>query len=197
MRLNGMRSKISIALLAVVLVLGTATFLYASSGYDPLSPAKLKDLGWRVMNFVALMIILIKFVKKPLANALSARKQGIADQFEGLNERRAEVQANYQKCEEKLSQIDSEVTRIIDNAKAQGETEKARIIEDANRSATDIKRKAELSIQFEISESRMRLQAEIADQATQMAEALIRRNLQEADQNKIVEDYLDKVGALQ
>jgi len=192
-----MKSKVSIALLAFVFVFGTATVLYAASGEGSLSPAKLKDLGWRVMNFTALMIILVKFLKQPLANALSSRRQGIADQFEGLNERRSEVEANYQKCEEKLGQIDQEVTRIIENAKAQGETEKTRIIEDANRSAEDIKRKAELSVQFEMSESRQRLQTEIAEEAAKMAEALIRQNLQEDDQNKIVEDYLDKVGALQ
>ncbi len=197
MRLHNTKYKVSIALLTCVLVLGTATLLYAASGEGSLSPAKLKDFGWRVMNFAALMIILIKFLKQPLVNALAARKQGIADQFEGLNERRAEVEKNYQKCEEKLSLIDQEVTRIIENAKAQGETEKARIIEDASRAAEDIKRKAEMSIQFELSESRQRLQTEIAEEAARMAEALIKQNLQESDQNKIVEDYLDKVGALQ
>jgi F-type H+-transporting ATPase subunit b len=143
------------------------------------------------------MIILVKYLKQPLVNALASRRQGIADQFEGLNERRAEVEKNYQKCEEKLNQIDQEVGRIIENAKAQGETEKARIIEDANRAAEDIKRKAEMSVQFEMSESRRRLQTEIAEQAAIIAEALIKQNLQEADQNKLVDDYLDKVGALQ
>jgi F-type H+-transporting ATPase subunit b len=192
-----MRSKLTIAILAGVLVLGTATVLYASSGEGSLSPAKLKDFGWRVMNFVALMIVLIKYLKQPLVNALSARRQGIADQFEGLNERRAEVEKDYQRCEAKLSQIDQEVNRIIENAKAQAETEKARIIEDANRAAEDIKRKAEMSIQFEMSESRQRLQVEIAEEAARMAESLIKQNLQDSDQNRIVEDYLDKVGALQ
>lgn len=197
MRLQIRKSKGLIALLTAMFVLGTVTVLYASSGEGSLSPAKLKDFGWRVMNFVALMIILIKFLKQPLVNALAARRQGIADQFEGLNERRAEVEKNYQKCEARLGQIDQEVNRIIENAKAQGETEKERIIEDANRAAEDIKRKAEMSIQFEMSASRQKLQNDMAEATAKMAEALIRKNLQESDQNKIVEDYLEKVGALQ
>ena len=192
-----MNRKFIIGLLAGAFVLGSAGFLYAASGEGSLSPAKLKDFGWRVMNFAALMIILIKFLKKPLANALSSRRQGIADQFEELNERRAEVERNYKECEAKLSKIDEQVTNILKNAKAQAEVEGNRIIEDANRSAEDIKRKAEMSIQFELSESRQRLQTEIADQATVMAEALIKQNLQDVDQNKLVEDYLEKVGALQ
>jgi F-type H+-transporting ATPase subunit b len=41
------------------------------------------------------------------------------------------------------------------------------------------------------------LKNEIADKAAVMAEALILKNLTEEDQVKIVEDYLDKVGAIQ
>ena len=41
------------------------------------------------------------------------------------------------------------------------------------------------------------LKNEIADQAAAMAEELIIKNLTAADQVKIVEDYLVKVGAVQ
>lgn len=195
LRLN--RSKLIIGLLAAAFVLGSAGLLYAASGEGSLSPAKLKDFGWRVMNFAALMIILVKFLKKPLANALSSRRQAIADQFEDLSERRAEVEKKYRLSEEKLGKIDEQLNMILENAKVQAEVESKRIIEDANRAAEDIKRKAQMSIQFELSEARQRLQSEVADQATAMAEALIVQNLQDADQNKLIEDYLEKVGALQ
>jgi F-type H+-transporting ATPase subunit b len=197
------KNKAIIALLAVTCLLGAAGAVYASGGEGKsmmegsLSPAKLKDFGWRVMNFVALMIILIKYVKPPLLNALAGRKQTIADQFEDLTERKAEVEQNYQKCEEKLSKIDDQVNSILENAKAQAEAEKSRIIADAERSAEDIKRKGTMAVQFELSAARQQLQTEIAEQATAMAEGLIKDNLQESDQNIIIEDYLEKVGAMQ
>lgn len=197
MKLRLDKSKLAVSLLVVAVVLGSAGLLYASSGEGSLSPAKLKDFGWRVMNFAALMIILVKFLKKPLANALSSRRQAIADQFEDLSERRAEVEKKYRQSEEKLGKIDEQINMILENAKVQAEVEGKRIVEDANRAAEDIKRKAEMSIQFELTEARQRLQSEVADQATALAEALIVKNLQDADQNKLVEDYLEKVGALQ
>ena len=62
---------------------------------------------------------------------------------------------------------------------------------------TDIKRQAEMTIHNEIMDARRTLKNEVADQAAIMAEELIVKNLTPEDQVKIIEDYLDKVGAVQ
>ena len=51
---------------------------------NSLSPEKLKDLGWRVINFIALMIILVKFGAKPIGAGLAARQKRIKDDIEDL-----------------------------------------------------------------------------------------------------------------
>ncbi|MBU0910441.1 MAG: F0F1 ATP synthase subunit B [Proteobacteria bacterium] len=164
--------------------------------HGALSPAKLKDLGWRVMNFAALMVILIKFLKKPLVDALKGRQQGIAAEFEDLETRRADAERNYKEYEARLAGIDDELKGMVEKAIAQGQVEKARIIEEANRAAEGIKRQAEMVVQNEIAEAKRRLKTEVADQATIMAEEIIKKNLQDTDQNKLVEDYLTKLGGL-
>jgi F-type H+-transporting ATPase subunit b len=191
-----------ISLLALA-VLALAGMAYASSGAEgahgggSLSPAKLKDLLWRVLNFAVLLVVLIKVLSKPIANGLRARQQSIKEQFADLEERKAEADKAYQTFEEKLAAIDSEVNDIIQSAVAQGEAEKERIIEEANRAAADIKRQAEMAIQHELTEAKLRLREEVASQAVVMAEELIRKNLQETDQVQLIEDYLAKVGTVQ
>jgi F-type H+-transporting ATPase subunit b len=191
-----------ISLLALA-VLALAGMAYASSGAEAahgggsLSPAKLKDLLWRVLNFAVLLVVLIKVLSKPIANGLRARQQSIKEQFADLEERKAEADKAYQTFEEKLAAIDSEVNDIIQSAVAQGEAEKERVIEEANRAAADIKRQAEMAIQHELTEAKLRLREEVASQAVVMAEELIRKNLQETDQVKLIEDYLAKVGTVQ
>jgi F-type H+-transporting ATPase subunit b len=191
-----------ISLLALA-VLALAGMAYASSGAEAahgggsLSPAKLKDLLWRVLNFAVLLVVLIKVLSKPIANGLRARQQSIKEQFADLEERKAEADKAYQTFEEKLAAIDSEVNDIIQSAVAQGEAEKERVIEEANRAAADIKRQAEMAIQHELTEAKLRLREEVASQAVVMAEELIRKNLQETDQVQLIEDYLAKVGTVQ
>jgi len=199
MDLRCKKAKIGISLLAAGAVLLAASIAFAASGGEggSLSPAKVKDLAWRAVNFACLVAILIYFLKKPVANALSGRRMSIMKQFEELNERRAEVEATYKKYEDKLGQIDQEVQSILAAAKEQAEAEKERIISEATRAAEDLKRKAEIAVQFELAQAKTRLKSEVAEQAAAVAEELIRKNLNEADQTKLVEDYLDKVGALQ
>jgi F-type H+-transporting ATPase subunit b len=164
---------------------------------NSLSPEKLKDLGWRVMNFIALMFILIKFGAKPIAAGLSSRKDKIKSEIEDLEAKKAEAEKTYRDFEAKLASVEKDIDTIVEKAVAQAEIEKVRIIEKAEQAAADIQRQAEMAIQQEIMEARRMLKNEIADQAAAMAEELIIKNLTAADQVKIVEDYLVKVGAVQ
>ncbi|MBW2466034.1 MAG: F0F1 ATP synthase subunit B [Deltaproteobacteria bacterium] len=203
MKLNGKCSKIISITITFLIIMAIAAFAYASGGGEgahgggSLSTAKLKDLLWRVLNFTILLVVLVKVLTKPIANGLRARQQSIKEQFADLEERKAEADSTYQTYEKKLESIDQEIKDIIQSAVAQGEAEKERIIEEAKRAAEDIKRQAEMAIQQEMAEAKLKLREEVANQAVVMAEELIRKNLQEADQVKLIEDYLAKVGTVQ
>ncbi len=162
-----------------------------------LAPKKLKDLGWRVLNFIVLLFILVKFGAKPIASGLAGRQKRIKDEVEDLESRRTAAEASYHEFETKLAGMEKEIDTIVEKAIAQAEVEKVKIIEKAEQAADDITRQAEMAVQNEIMEARRTLKNEIADQAATMAEELIIKNLTPDDQVKIIEDYLDKVGAVQ
>ncbi len=195
--------KLGISTIILCAILLATSTLFASSGagagptFWGIPTAKWWDLLWRVMNFAVLLIVLIKVLAKPIANGLRARQQSIKDNFTDLEERKAEADSAYQTYEEKLASIDQEISDIVQSAIAQGEAEKERIISDANRAAEDIKRQAEMAIQHELTEAKLTLREEVANQAVVMAEELIRKNLQDTDQVKLIEDYLAKVGTVQ
>ncbi|MDR3631196.1 MAG: ATP synthase F0 subunit B [Desulfocapsaceae bacterium] len=170
---------------------------HGAAHHDSLSPAKIKDFGLRVMNFIALMIILIKFGAKPIAAGLSSRRNKIKTEIEDLEARKAEAEKTYKDFEAKLASVEKDIDSIVEKAVAQATIEKARIIEKAEQAAADIQRQAELAVQREVMEARRKLKNEIADHAAAMAEELIIKNLTAADQVKIVEDYLIKVEAVQ
>ena len=210
MKQNKKWSKVALAALTLTAVIGTAGILYASGG-DPhaaaadnsitgphgaLSPAKLKDFMWRIMNFTALAIILLKFLKNPLVDALKGRKQSIAAEFEDLEARRSDAEQEYKEYESKLAGIDDELKQMVETAISQGQKEKERIIAEAEKAAENIQRQAEMAIQGEITEAKRRLKDDITEQAALMAEEIIKKNLQDSDQEKLVEDYLTKVGGL-
>ncbi len=164
---------------------------------DSLSPAKLKDLGWRVMNFIVLMIILVKFGAKPIANGLGSRRQQIRDEIEELEAKKVDAEKAYKEFSAKLESVEKDVGSIVEKAVAQAEIEKVRILEAAAKSADDVKRSAEMAIANEVTAAKRSLKVSVTEQAAIMAEELIIKNLTADDQVKIIEDYLDKVGAVQ
>jgi F-type H+-transporting ATPase subunit b len=164
---------------------------------DSLSPAKLKDLGFRVMNFIVLLIILVKFGAKPIAESLGGRRQQIRDELEDLEAKKAKAEQDYKDFSRKLESVEKDVDTIVEKAVAQAEVEKARILEAAEQSAADIKRSAQSAITNEIIAAKSDLKVTATEQAAVMAEEIIVKNLTSDDQVKIIEDYLDKVGAVQ
>lgn len=162
-----------------------------------LAPAKLKDLFWRTVNFLALVVILVKFGAKPVISGLSGRQQRIREELDDLAARRDEAEKSYKEFEAKLAGMEREMELIVEKAIAQAQVEKERILADAEKAAEDIKRQAEAAVQAELEDAKRSLREEVAEQAAAMAEALIVKNLTPADQIAITEQYLERVGAVQ
>ncbi|MCL7486843.1 MAG: ATP synthase F0 subunit B [Desulfobulbaceae bacterium] len=162
-----------------------------------ITPEKLKDLFWRTVNFIALLVLLIYFLAKPIGNALAGRQQQVIDELETLQAKRDAAERSYKEFESRLAGMEKEMEVVVARAIKQAENEKVKILEDAEKAAEDIKRQAEAAVQAEIVEAKRKLRDEIADQAALLAEELIVKNLTPADQVKITEQYLDRVGAVQ
>jgi F-type H+-transporting ATPase subunit b len=192
--------KVKLALVATLTCLAVAAAAYAGEGGEAhhglVNHRMLVDFGWRCLNFAVLVVILVKYLIPPIGKLLSDRRMAIVNQFEDLRERRAEVEESYKECEVKLSNIGQEVDNILKAAKAQAEAEKTRIIEEARRNAEDIKRKAAASVQNELSRAQRKLREDVAEQAAALAAEIIKKDFTAADQTKVVEDYLEQVGAM-
>ena len=164
---------------------------------NSLSPEKLKDLFWRTVNFLALVVILVKFGAKPIMSGLSGRQQQIREELDSLTTRRDEAEQAYKEFSSKLAGMEREMEVIVEKAIAQAQVEKERILAEAEKAAEDIKRQAEAAVLAELEDAKRVLREEVAEQAAAMAEELIVKNLTSADQVAITEQYLERVGAVQ
>jgi F-type H+-transporting ATPase subunit b len=158
---------------------------------------KLKDLFWRTVNFIALVIILVKFLAKPIGNGLSGRRRQIQEELEALQAKRDEAERSYKEFEARLAGMEKEMETVVEKAIAMAEDEKVRILKEAEKSAEDIKRQAEAAVNAAVVDAKRSLQDEVAEKAAAMAEELIVKNLTPEDQVAITEQYLEKVGAVQ
>ncbi len=176
---------------------GPKALAHGEAQGNSLSADKLKDLFWRAANFLALVVLLVKFGAKPISSALSGRQQQVKEELEDLVVRRDAAEKSYQEFETRLAGMEQEMEAVVQRAIAQAQTEKERILADAEKAAADIMRQAEAAVQAELEDAKRLLREEIAEQAAAMAEELIVKNLTTADQMAITEQYLERVGAVQ
>ena len=93
----------------------------------------------------------------------------------------------------KIASLASEKEQILAQYKVQGEAAKKRILEEAETYAEKLETQAKRNIESEFKSARAELKAEIMAEAFEKAEALIQEKISGDDQEKLVDDYLEKV----
>jgi len=178
-----------------VLLAGVAAASEAAhgGGHGGISPEKIQDIIWRTVNFVVFAGILIKLVAKPAKNFFGQRSQDVAASLEELEEKLAAGAAAVKAAETRLAEVAKEREKIIQQYMAEGEMEKAKILDKANLVAERIKEMAAFSIQQETKKAAQSLREEVVGLATQMATDMIKEKATYADQQGLVEEYLKKV----
>jgi F-type H+-transporting ATPase subunit b len=161
---------------------------------SPILP-EINEIIWGGITFVLLFLLLRKFAYPAIKEGLRARTERIRADLEGAETAKAEA------------------TAVLDQYNAQlrdARSEASRIIEEARQSADALKRDQESRVQAEIAETRARAAAdvesakqqaiadasdEIAALAVGAAEIVVKRNLDQAAQVQLIEDYINQVGA--
>lgn len=148
---------------------------------------------YRVMNFIVLAAALFFFLRKPIAQALRGRIQGIQDQLDDLEVKKKQAEAELAEYNEKLAQLEKEADRIVADYITQGKEAKARILKEAEAAAQKIEDQAMRNIAHEFEQAREKLQTEVLEKALIKAESLIQRNVTDDDQDRLVDEYISKV----
>jgi F-type H+-transporting ATPase subunit b len=190
-RMKRARYLISLfVVVAVIFVCGTA---WAAGGGGGFTIDKNKDIIYRIMNFALLVGVIFFLTRKPVGKALEARRQGIKDELEDLENQKEEAQKQLAETKQKVSNLDAEVERIMAEYVQMGEAARTRILDEARASADKLQEQAKKNIEYEFASAKQQLMAEMAEQAVGMAEELIKKNIQDQDQERIIDEYLEKV----
>ncbi len=162
-------------------------------GEHELTHVQVMNFIWHCLNFTLLILILLKYLKKPIVDSVKGREESIAKAFEELEAKKKDAAARFKEYEQKLSGMDEEAKRILENFVVQGKKERDTIIKQAKAAAERIKAQAQFYVQQELAKAKVELQKEVAESAVRMAEEIIRKNLTEQDQSKLISEYLERV----
>jgi F-type H+-transporting ATPase subunit b len=187
-----------IGILLIVLIF-SAGFVLAATGGEHGSGEGSGAKGWvetdwfRVINFVVLAGILFFVLRKPVAEALGSRIEGIKAQLADLEAQKEDAEKKLSAYNEKLSQLEKEAEKIVSDYIQQGNEAKARIIQEAETAAEKLQSQARRNIEHEFERAKQQLQQEVLEKSLVKAEEIIKGKITAKDQNRLVDEYLAKV----
>ncbi|MDJ0784338.1 MAG: ATP synthase F0 subunit B [Desulfosarcinaceae bacterium] len=199
-RKGGARGYRMVAVMALALLLLGGGLAFGASGGDH-GEGHGEAKGWvatdtyRVMNFTVLAVALFFIIRKPASQALNGRIQGIKEQLEDLEAKKTAAEKTLAEYDTKLAALEKEAEGLVADYIKQGEAAKAKILAEAAESADKLREQAKRNIEHEFKRAKEQLRDEVVEAALVKAEDVIRQQISDDDQNRLVDEYLEKVVA--
>lgn len=181
---------------ALVLLATPATAFAAEEGgkVNLLSPNG-GLMFWTLLIFIVLLIVLSRFAFKPLVAAVEAREAALEA---AINKAQQDREAASKLLAEQLAQLDAaraEAQKYIADGRATSEKLKASMLEETRAQQQEMIERAKRDIENEKQRAIGDLRREAVDLALAGASKLIAKNLDDAGNRKLVEDFLASIPA--
>jgi F-type H+-transporting ATPase subunit b len=150
---------------------------------------------WTLLIFVVLLVILSRFAFKPLTAAVEARERALEEAISGAKRDRDEAARLLAEQRAQLEGSRGEAQKLIADARASGEKMRADLLEQTRVQQAELLERARRDIDAERDRAIADLRREAVDLALAGASKVIERNLDDAGNRQLVEQFLASIPA--
>jgi F-type H+-transporting ATPase subunit b len=150
-------------------------------------------LGVQLISFLLLLAALYKLMYRPLLQALEDRSAAIQQQLAEAQAAREEAQRELGAMEERIRTAQAEALALRERALREATELRERLSAEARREATRLVEAAQAQVGQEVRRARAELRAEVGTLATQIAERLVRKSLNDEDHQRLVREALVRI----
>ncbi|HEX5323950.1 MAG TPA: F0F1 ATP synthase subunit B [Capsulimonadaceae bacterium] len=148
----------------------------------------------QVFGFIILLILLNKFVYKPIFGILEERQQDIKNTYDKLDQDRAEMEKIRRDYEQRLAGIEAQAREQIQAAVKEAQELRAGIISDAHKQAEALIEKGRGESERERQKAFLEMRQQIADLAILAAGKVVGESLDAQRHRRLVDDFIASVG---
>ena len=147
-----------------------------------------------LLNTLIIFFVAKKFLFGPVMNIITSRQQEIDDMYSQADSAREEAQKLQSEYEEKFSQATATSERLLKEATVRALGREEEIVRQANEWADAIRAKATADIAQEKKKALNDAKDEISVIALAIAGKVVGRELNEEDQSKLVDSFIEELG---
>lgn len=148
---------------------------------------------WTLLVFLVLMFVLSRFAFKPLLAAVEAREQSLQRALDEARKDREEAARLVEEHQRQLDAARGEAQRFIAEGRATAEKMKAEMLEATRHQQQELMERAKRDIETEKARAIAELRREAVDLAIAGASKVIEKNLDSGANRQLVESFLGSI----
>lgn len=148
----------------------------------------------RLVNFAIIAGVLVYFMRKPAGDFFKSRSAEIARSMQESREAREKAQAALAEMERKMKELEAETGRMVTEATSRAEQDKQTLISEGKKVVEEINSQVKSNIEVELQKAKAALSIEAALLSIDLAENRIKDKIDKQDHDKIIKDYISRVG---
>ena len=145
-------------------------------------------------NLVIVYLILKKFLFKPVNKMIDDRQKEIDDLYAGAEAAQAEANTLKQNYDQRLAQAKETSAAIIRDATQEANRRSEEMLKQARSEADALREKASADIALERKKVLNDVKGDISRIALDIAEKVVERELDEKDQERLIDGFLQNMG---
>jgi F-type H+-transporting ATPase subunit b len=152
------------------------------------------DILFQLVMFLVLMALLKKFAWGPLMGIMKEREALVAGEITAAENSRQEAKKLLDEQRNLLKEARSDAQNLIEGAKKQGELQREEIVAASRVEAERIKEAAKLEIDQQKEKAVAAIREQVASLSVLIATKVIEKELNAADQDKLINEYIQEAG---
>ncbi len=183
-----------VAIYALLMVLAFAVGFASAEEAEAEHWTFLGDWLPRIINFAILAAVLVYFARKPIRDFFVSRTAAIVRSMEDSREARERALSALADMERKVKEVSAETNKLIDEARMRGEQDKQGLVEESKKIVQDIQAQVKSTIDTEVQKAKDSLAVEAALLSIDLAEGRIKERMNNEDRERILKEYIARVG---
>ena len=147
-----------------------------------------------ICNTLITFLIIKKFLFKPVKKMLAAREEEVQGMYGAAEKTQAEAEQMRREYTERLAKAKEEAAEIVGSATRRATVRSEEILKESSQQAVAMMKKAENTIEQERKKAMNELKDEVASLSVMIASKVVERDVKEADHERFIEEFIDKVG---
>ena len=152
--------------------------------------------AWRWLNLLIFVFVFVYLLRRPVSQAMRARREGIRRDLMRAQEERNAAVAKLEEVEARLARLDAEVASVREQSEREAAEERERIRRSTEEETRKLREQAQREIESAGKAARQELREFAAEQSVRLAEEMIRRDIKPEDDARLVSLRVEELGGV-